>query len=143
MRLKGHIYLCYINDCIKKTCKACGLKLDEQALTLDIYKAVSIINRTGNISIVGDIVYVDHLESYMKGRVKEEGVKYRLAGVFTYSMRKGLKISIYKIVAQGPIERNTVVRVEEFKVPISIDEALRKAYAHGGNEAVVKEFFGV
>lgn len=143
MRLKGHIYLCYINDCIKKACKACGLKLDEEALDLDIYKAVSIINRTGNISIVGDIVYVDHLESYMKGRVKEEGVKYRLAGVFTYSMRKGLKISIYKIVAQGPIERNTVVRVEEFKVPISIDEALRKAYAHGGNEAVVKEFFGV
>lgn len=79
----------------------------------------------------------------MKGRVKEGGVKYRLAGVFTYSMRKGLKIGIYKVVAQGPIERNTVVRVEEFKVPISIDEAMRKAFARGGNAAVVEKFFSV
>lgn len=143
MKLKGHIYLCYINDCIKKACKACGIKLDAEALALDMYKAAAPICRTGDIQIVGDVVYVEHLESYMKGYVKEEGVKYHVSCIFTYNSRKGLVIYISKLVKQGSIFMNMSLHEEAFNVPISINEAMSKAFARGGNAAVVEKFFGV
>ena len=143
MKLKGHIYLCFINDCIKKACKACGIELDAEALALDMYKAAAPICRTGDIQIVGDVVYVEHLESYMKGYVKEKGVKYRITCIFNYTLKKGLTIFISKIVKQGSIVMNMSLHEEAFNVPISIKEAMSKAFAQGENEAVVKQFFGV
>lgn len=143
MKLKGHVYLCFINNCIKEACKACGIKLDAEALALDMYKAAAPICRTGDIQIVGDVVYVEHLESYMKGYVKEEGVQYRVSCIFTYVPRRGLTIYISKLVKQGSITRNASLHEEAFNVPISINEAMSKAFARGGNAAVVEKFFGV
>lgn len=143
MKLKGHIYLCLINNCIKKACKACGIKLDAEALALDMYKAAAPICRTGDIQIVGDVVYVEHLESYMKGYVKEEGVKYRVTCIFNYTLKKGLTIFISKIIKQGSIVIHTSLHEGVYNVPISIKEAMSKAFARGGNAAVVEKFFSV
>lgn len=143
MKLNGHVYLCFINNCIKEACKACGIKLDAEALALDMYKAAAPICRTGDIRIMGDVVYVDHLEPYMKGYTKEKGVNYRISCIFNYTLKRGLTIYISKIVKQGSIVMNVSLHEGAYNVPVSINEAMSKAFARGGDAAVVEKFFSV
>ena len=105
MKVRLNIYLKYLNECIKKACKAYNIEVKEDELALALFKALPPTLCTSEVYICGDLVQINSFDRYIKSVNENSEVKdrYYITCFFHNNyVAKVVRLSIHIAMASDP-----------------------------------------
>lgn len=144
MRLKMHIYLGFLNECIKKACKVYNIEVKEEALALALVKALPPIEHANGVCFCGDLVLLNDFDRYIKtvNGNTEVPDKYHVTCSFHCDTVRGLRLNIHIAITSNTYEPVSV-GIRRFAVPECLQAVMSEAASKGMSSGIVKAFFGI
>lgn len=144
MRLKLHIYLGFLNECIKKTCKVYSIEVKEDALALALVKALPPKGHANGVCFCGDLVLINDFDRYIKtvNGNTEVPDKYHVTCSFHNDTVRGLGLLIHIALTSNTYEP-VLVGIRRFAVLECLQPIMSEAAYKGMSSAIVKAFFGI
>ena len=144
MRVKLHIYLVFLNECIKKACKVYNIEVKEEALALALVKALPPVKHANGVCFCGDMVLLNDFDRYIKtvNGNTEVSDKYHITCSFHNDTVKGLGLLIHIALTSNTYEP-VLVGIRRFAVPECLHSIMSAAASKGMSSAIVKAFFGI
>lgn len=145
MKLKGHVYLCFINNCIKKACKAFNIEIKEDELSLALFKALPPTLCTAEVYICGDLVQISSFDRYIKsvnGNSEVTERYYITCSFHNNYVAKETRLSIHIAVASNRYDP-VAIGTQVYRVPECLQPVMSEAAYKGWSSDIVKAFFGI
>ena len=145
MKVRLNIYLKYLNECIKKACRAYNIEVKEDELALALFKALPPTLCTAEVYICGDLVQINSFDRYIKSVNGNSEVKdryYITCSFHNNYVAKVVRLSIHIAVASDPHDP-VAIGTQSFAVPECLLPVMSEAAYKGLSSDIVGAFFGI
>lgn len=145
MRVKLHIYLRFVNECIKKACRAYNIEVKEDVLALALVKALPPTLCTAEVYICGDLIQINSFDRYIKsvnGNSKVTDRYYITCSFHNNYVTQETRLSIHIAVASNGYDP-VAIGTQSYKVPGCLRPVMSEAAYKGLSSDIVGAFFGL